>query len=156
MKMLIFLFFILFHSVSSCFAQTKIGENQNGKYVITANETDLLNAANKILKSQEISQNLTKVSIVENFVDKTNEKYYAVKFTNDDNSTKLVSLLNLEGNNFYLLKGTKTVSCSGCRKGCDPKRYVDIDGKIEFYCSDCTWGDTKDCKKSVTQDTLEL
>lgn len=156
MKSSIFLYFLMFNILLSCSAQTKIGENQNGKYVITVNEEDLIKAANKILKIQEITQNLTKVSINEDFVDNTNQNYYYIKFTNDDNSIKLVQLLNLEGNNFTLLKGASTVTCSGCRKGCDPKRYLDKDGQVEFYCSDCTLGDTKDCKKSVTQSNLEL
>lgn len=160
MKFLILAFSILISSVNQCKSQNKIiGERVNDQNVITVSKDSLINAANNILKEQNLSANLTDVSIQEDYIDNTNQKYYYVRFTNNDFTIKLVQLLNEDKGNFYLLHSTlergTNVSCSGCRKGCDPKRYVDADGQIEFYCSDCTWGDTKDCKKTVTQSTLE-
>ena len=161
MKLFIFTMLLLPFSALKCKSQhTIIGTNHSGAIEITVSKDSLISVANKILKKQQISGILNSVSILEEVVEKSNEKYYCIKFTNSDASIKMVQLLREEKGNFYLLRptleGGSSVTCSGCRRGCDPKRYLDADGQVEFYCSDCTWGDTKDCKKSVSQGSLDL
>ncbi len=143
-----------------CKAQGKfVGESKNGAFILTVNADSLIKSANQIAKKQGLTPSLVSVSINEGLVDKTKQTYYYIKFVNEDNSIKLIQLLNFANGRFAILQSTleggTSVSCSGCRKGCDPKRYIDKDNQIEFYCSECTLGDTKDCKKSVTQGSLD-
>jgi hypothetical protein len=142
------------------FSQGKtIGRNVDGKYAITVNNDSLIKVANMMLKKQNITANLTTVCIKEDVVKNTTNKYYYVLFTNSENTIKVAQLLVFDGGQFKTvhnsLEAGETVTCSGCRKGCDPKRYIDKDLQIEFYCSDCTLGSTSDCKKTVTQSALD-
>jgi len=160
MKILLLTYIILASSITQCKSQNKvIGEIQNGRFIVTVNKDSLVKSANNILKEQKLTPNLTKVTIEEGVVDKTTQKCYYVRFTNDNTDIKLVQLLSEKSGKFSILQSTMergaSVSCSGCRKGCDPKPYVDKDNQIEFYCSDCTLGDTRDCKKTSTQGTLD-
>jgi len=143
-----------------CKAQGKvIGENKDGQFVLTVDSDSLLLSANKILKGQGFTSKLNSVSLNEGTIENSSQKYYYIKFVNKENSIKLVQLLDFTNGRFSTIQSTLesgiSVSCSGCRKGCDPKRYVDKDNQIEFYCSECTLGDTKDCKKSISQGSLD-
>jgi hypothetical protein len=138
------------------FAQGKlIAQQIDGKYVITANVDSLLAEANLILKlKQNISGKLTQVSIVEHYLAKISSKFYCIKFTNSEQNIKLVQVLVATQGMLKTVQSSldagESITCAGCRKGCDPKPYVDKDNTIEFYCSECTSGTTSDCKKNVT------
>ena len=160
MKNLILLFLPIFLT-NQCKSQGKvIGLVENGQFVITVNSDSILVAVNNIVKKQGLKPDLTNLSIIEGIVDKTNQKYYAIKFSNADNTKKMVQLLTLDNARLAILHSTleegASITCSGCRAGCDPKRYVDKDNTIQFYCNDCTLGDTKNCTKTVTKGTLDL
>jgi hypothetical protein len=161
MKVFLLTIYLTTSLLSTCQSQEKIlGEIIDGKNVITVDQDSLLKIGNKILKGQKIFGTLSNVTIEKDIIEGTENTYYYLQFTSSDNTIKLVQLLNEVSGKFGTLQSTlesgTSVSCSGCRRGCDPKRYIDKDGQIEFYCSDCTFGETKDCKKSVSQGSLEL
>jgi len=91
---------------------------------------------NKILNGQKIHGTLINVTIEKDVIEGTENTYYCIQFISSDITIKLVQLLNEGSGKFGTLQSTlesgTSVTCSGCRKGCDPKRNIDKDGQFEF------------------------
>ncbi len=89
----------------------------------------------------------TSISIVEE------GSYYALVASNADNSINSAIELVLDGGNFYELSAAgngRTVTCTGCTIGCNPKK----DAKYGWYCKDpclqCTKTETVTTSRSIT------
>lgn len=136
-----------------------VGYIEHAEIVVRVDKDSLLKSATEVLHKQSIFSTLTTLRILKGLVENTKEQYYYICCTNPDSSIKFVQLLKEEKGKLLLLQPTleagKSVSCSGCSKGCDPKAYSDKDGQIEFSCGKCSSGKSKDCKKTVSQTTLD-
>ncbi len=121
----------------SVVGQEKVGENQNGKFVITENLKYLKEDWDKLADGKQIDYSI----IADN---KDNKIYYLLGKT--EGGLKIAISLELKDNVFYSIidrKGvTTTCTCSGCMStGCDPV----LSGET-WYCNDpCS-----NCTKSVT------
>jgi len=64
-----------------------------------------------------------------------------------DGTIKSAFELEKKGNSFYKVDGSGTVTCAGCRRGCDPKK-----NGSNWECTDCKISNSN-CSKSVTVST---
>lgn len=65
---------------------------------------------------------------------------------NKYNSTKIGIALAFENGIYKLMESDGSVTCTGCTKGCNPRKELN-----EWICTDCDWdGGSSGCKKSVT------
>ncbi|MCK6692554.1 MAG: hypothetical protein L6Q97_10680 [Thermoanaerobaculia bacterium] len=125
-----------------------IGTMSDGVPTITYDLTSLKQQWQSVLDAESSVQVVfTNVSI------KDEGSYFVLVGFNEDDSTKAVIELVLEGNSFYELSidgGGRTVSCSGCNVGCHPKKAAG-----EWQClpscgyNECTKTETITTSKAI-------
>ena len=135
--------------------EKKIGIKENDVYKITVDESFLKKILEEQLRKDKNDVVLTKFEIIKDvYENKTSDEYYILLAQNESGSTKIAFLLQLNSKDEFvvslkddvLLRGTCT--CSGCTRGCNPKREIDSDKEIVWKCSACSNRGT--CTKSVT------
>ena len=137
--------------------QKEIGVNVNGKYTVTIDKEYLKEILELQLRSDKNEAKLTKFYIKRDVIENTSKEYYILVAQNDIGDTKIAFDLELNSNNVFVatfsskyMIASGTCTCSGsCTKGCDPKRWMDGEGEINWRCSSCTQ-ENKSCNKSVT------
>ena len=135
---------MLLLTLTFAFSQRKIGENQNGKFIITENLSDIKSEWKAQLAKQGISESLG--DFVIQAATSEGETYYSLQAKTPQNTT-MATLLDLSKNEFRLAvgdAGTLTVTCTGCSYGCSPE-YIK---KLKVW--HCTAGCGYNCTKTET------
>lgn len=125
------------------FAQEKVGENRDGKFVITENLKNLKDEWDKLA-----GENIINYSIVAD--EKNVETYYLLGKT--EKGIKIAIVLELKGEVFYSVVDStgksSTCTCSGCFYfGCDPVFVSDNKWICDDPCNECV--------KSVTASNVK-
>lgn len=142
MKKLLFSFIALILLANLSFAQNKkvVSNSRDGKFVINFNAQQVLEKINTETNNKYL---MSKIEIKQGIDNATGEKYYYLFINNQDQNASMAYDLELESSGEFVLNVTSgTVTCEGCRYGCNPEKV----GK-EWWCSG---GCGIDCTKSVT------
>jgi len=130
----------------------KVGENRNGKFVITEDLTFLKEKWNKFLLDSKIKGEIVQIEITSDTYEENKEtiRYYQITGYLKDNLGSVASLVTLDTKtNFMkveLTNASTTVSCTGCNLGCHPRMYK---GKV-WYCSSPGCPEPAACTKTET------
>lgn len=155
MKNVFFILTLLISCTLTVYAQNVIGKISDGKYIITMNINEIKSTGEALLAQQGITAKLTSFEILQDRVEGTDDIYYFLLVQTDNNNIKLATTLSLKNGSFYpegkyLFSGS--VTCSGCRKGCNPRHEKSSDGITDWYCTSCTKGVAGTCTKTTTMD----
>lgn len=128
-----------------------IGEDINGTYVITIDETLVKKDLEEALKRTGKTTTLQTVEIVSKTAsnDGSDIAFFLIGY---DNKGITISLMLDKRNNTFLLYNNngfvKTVTCEGCISGCN-LQYLKVNGQRVAYCNEN--GCVYDCSKTESE-----
>lgn len=148
MKNLFYVAFLSLLSLNTCTAQTKsdyiVGKVSNENYVLTENIDKVHDHWKSVMKTQDNEQAIVEVKIIAATNKENDEQYYLLVGQNKTQTFKIATQVYRDGNQIFFKESLAagTVTCSGCRYGCNPEKV----GK-NWYCDE---GCGFDCTKTVT------
>jgi hypothetical protein len=118
-----------------------------GGDIIISNKSDIISKIENVEKQKKSDFKISKVYIDISKAD-DNDKIIMTQLiaTNNDGSTKIAYLLKKIDNNYFIDETASKLECTGCRRGCNPRRDIDGDG----WCTDCKITNSN-CTKTETE-----
>ena len=125
---------------------TEIAKLVNGDIIIS-NKSDIISKIENIEKQKKSDFKISKIYIDISKAD-DNDKINMTQLiaTNNDGSTKIAYLLKKIDNNYFIDETVSRLECTGCRRGCNPRRDSNGDG----WCTDCKITNSN-CTKTETE-----
>ena len=130
MKKIIFglIAFVLFANLSFGQDRKVVGNSVDGKFVINFNAQQVLKKVNTETNDKYL---MSKIEIKQGIDTVTGDKYYYLFVQNRDENVSMAFDIQLESSGEFVLYATSgTVTCTGCRYGCNPEKV-----KKEWWCN---------------------
>jgi len=150
-KLLLFLLFII-SNAAVLSAQTLDYENPFNNEMYFPDHTkvskeNLTKYFEDILREQGNATTIKSFKLLKETDEALRTEYIMIVGYNSDNSIKIAARMAPYVEGLYLATGT--VTCKGCTRGCNPKKFGS-----DWECTDCGYGSGgSGCEKTVTQST---
>ena len=121
--------------------------DKNGKFIITADLSDLRLLWNKQLKNQKIDSEIEDFEIKSANYENSKEVYYFLFSSLKNKNGTMVNALRLDGNMELELESGGSTTCTGCNVGCIPTKVVKTVNN--WYCASPCYP-SESCVKTQT------